>query len=290
MTIQLTTDSGADVPKHLQAEWNIKVVPLFVRFGEEQYKSEDLTTKDFLERVSTGKVFPQSAAPSPQDYYDTFKAIDPSHPIIHISVSSGVSASYNHAVMAKTQLLEEEPDRDIYLIDTKSASSGMILMLDDAVQMIEQNASAEDIAHHLERRVPYLRTVFLLETIDNLIRGGRLSRAKGAIAKTLNVKLILHASEEGKIDVLEKVRGAKKAHRRFHELIGEYIKDPAEKVFVMTHGYAKEKCDDVLDKIRERYPFKHVYQAETGPVIAAHAGKGALVMSFFSDLTHQEKK
>lgn len=60
MTIQLTTDSGADVPKHLQEAWDIKVVSLFVRFGEEQYKSEDITTKDFLERVSTGKVFPQS--------------------------------------------------------------------------------------------------------------------------------------------------------------------------------------------------------------------------------------
>lgn len=290
MNIQLTTDSSADVPKQLQSEWDLKVVSLFVRFGAEQFKSEDLTTEAFLERVATGKDFPQSAAPSPQDYYETFKAIDPTKPIIHVSISSGVSASFNHAVMAKTQLLEEEPDREIYLIDTKSASSGMILMLDEAVDMIKQNIKAEAIASHLQKCVPYLRTIFLLESIDNLIRGGRLSRAKGAIAKTLNVNLILYASEEGKIDVLEKVRGAKKAHRRFQEMIRDYIEKPDERTFTMTHGHAKEKCDNVLEQIKERYPFKKVYQAETGPLVAAHAGKGALVMSFFSDLTRTEKK
>lgn len=290
MTIQLTTDSGADLPLHLQDEWNVKVVSLFVRFGEEQFKSTSLSTKEFLDRVEQGNVFPQSAAPSPQDYYEIFKEVDANQPIIHISISSGVSASFNHAVMAKEQLLEEEPDREIYLIDTKSASSGMILMLDDAVKLIEEKHDVKKIVAHLEKRVSYLRTVFLLETIDNLIRGGRLSKTKGAIAKTLKINLILHASDEGKIDVLEKVRGAKKAHRRFHELIGEYIKDPAEKTFVMTHGYAKEKCDEVLDVVRERYAFKTFYQAETGPVIAAHAGKGALVMSFFSDMTHTNKK
>lgn len=283
MKLQLMTDSGADLTKALQEKWDVNIISLFVLFGSEQFKSESLTTHDFLARITNTKTFPSSSAPSPQDYYDAFVATPADTPIVLVSVSSGVSASYNHALMGKTMLLEKEPNRIIHIVDSKAASSGMMLLLELAHELKEKDTPLEKIVETLNNRVPYLRTIFVLETLDNLIRGGRLDKVKGTVAKTLNVKLILHASHEGKIEVLEKVRGTKKATRRFVETIGEYIQDTKDKTFGLTHGNDPSRCEQFLSLIKERYQFKKIITAETGPVISAHAGQGAIVMSFFSD-------
>lgn len=290
MTFQLTTDSGADLTPSFIKDWDVKIVSLYVRFGDEQFKSEELTTAAFLERISEGKVFPQSAAPSPQDYYDMFKAIDPDTPILHVSISSGVSASFNHAQMGKNMILEEEPDRQIELIDTKGATSSMILMLKHAHDLREAGKSFNEVATELKEKANYVRTVFILETLDNLIQGGRLDKVKGTVAKTLNLKIILHASTEGKIEALQKVRGTKKASRRFVDLIGEYIEKPSEATLVLTHGNTKERRDAFSKDIQEAYHPKELITAETGPVISAHAGQGAIVVSFFSDKNREEQK
>ena len=283
MKLQLMTDSGADLTATLTKKWDVNIISLFVLFGSEQFKSESITTSDFLARITNSKTFPSSSAPSPQDYFDAFMAVPADTPIVHISISSGISASFNHALMGKTMALENDPNRIIHIIDSKAASSGMLLLLELAHELKTAETPLENIVETLNQRVPYLRTIFVLETLDNLIRGGRLDKVKGTVAKTLNVKLILHASNEGKIEVLEKVRGTKKATRRFVETIGDYVQDTKDKTFALTHGNDPTRCEQFLALIKEQYHFKSIMTAETGPVISAHAGQGAIVMSFFSD-------
>ncbi|SEN82570.1 EDD domain protein, DegV family [Amphibacillus marinus] len=283
MTFQLMTDSGADLSARMKTEWGIKVVPLFVHFGEQQYASEQLTTAVFLKKLKESSQFPSSSAPGPHEYHQAFKAIEPTKPIIHISISSGVSSSYNHAIMGRDMLLEEEPNRKIVIIDSKSASTGMMLLINEALTKMAENLSFEQISIHLAERVNHLRTLFVLQSLDNLIRGGRLDKVKGAVAKTLNVKLILHASSEGKIEVLEKVRGNKKATRRFIEKIGEYVSRTSNQTLAMTHCNAADRLEEFSTKLKDTYSFEQILTAETGPVISAHAGQGAIVISFFSD-------
>lgn len=283
MTIQLSTDSSADLTAQMKKDWNIKVIPLFIHLDDKQFKSEDLTTDAFLEKIKHSQSFPTSSAPGPYEYYKIFKDVPKDQAIIHFSVSDGLSSAYKHAEMGRKMLVEKEPDRKIAVINTQSASSGIILLINETIQKIKEGFSFNELTALISEKIKHLRTIFVLQSLDNLIRGGRLDRVRGAVAKTLNIKLLLQASAVGKIEVLEKVRGNKKATQRFIDKIGEFISQTANQTLVMTHCQAKERLDSLITKIKERYHFDKIMSSEIGPVISVHSGEGAIVMAFFSD-------
>ena len=283
MTIQLITDGGSDLSSQMRKDWNVKVIPLYIHLDNEQIKSEDVSVADFAKKASLSQSFPTTSAAGPFEYYKVFEKVPKNKAIIHFSVSDGVSSAYKYAVMAKNMLLEKEPDRKIEIINTESASSGIILLMQETINKIQEGFNFSELINFIEDRIKHLRTVFVLKTLDNLIRSGRLDRIKGTVAKTLNVKLLLQASDEGKIEVLEKVRGTKKATKRFIEKIGEYISETANQKLVITHAQAKERLDDIVASIKEKYHFNKIITAEMGPLLSIHAGGEAIVMAFFSD-------
>ncbi|WP_099156482.1 DegV family protein [Virgibacillus ndiopensis] len=284
MRIQLMTDGGADVPKKLSESLNLIVVPLYLHFQEEQYKSGvDIDLPSFYQKIKKESDLPRSSAPSPNDFYEAYKQVDPNKPIIMLSLTKGLSTTYENAVSGKNMLLEEQPNRQIEVINTKTASGGQALLLHEARKKINENYSFEELINHLYECVDHITTLFVLKSLDNLIRGGRLDKVKGAIAKTLNIKLLMRGSEEGTIEVSEKVRGDKKSIRRFIEQIGEYTKNVEDKVITLTHCNAEERAKKVLAEIRTKYAFKDAYISEMGPLISTYAGEGGLVISFFKD-------
>ncbi|TFJ92069.1 DegV family protein [Lentibacillus salicampi] len=282
MHIQLMTDGGADVPKRLHDALDIKVVPLYLHFGNEEYKAGvtiDLET--FYQKMAEADELPRSSAPNPNDFYEAYKQVDPEKPIIMLSLSKGLSVTYDNAVLGKNMLLEEEPDRKIEVINSKTASCGLALLLHEAKTKMDENYTYESLVDHLYERIDQTNSLFVLKTLENLIRGGRLDRVKGTIAKTLNIKPLMRGSDEGTIEVTEKVRGNKKSLRRFVEQIGEYSRNFENKVITMTHCNAENRAKKVLASIRDKYPFKDAYLTDMGPLIANYAGEGGLVISFF---------
>ncbi|WP_042142415.1 DegV family protein [Paucisalibacillus sp. EB02] len=284
MSIQLMTDGGADIPKELMDAVNIKVIPLYLNFKDEQFKSGvDLDLQSFYKKIEEKKELPRSAAPSPNDFYEGYKQVDPSKSILMISLSGGLSSTYENAIAGKELLLEEEPNRKIEVINAKTASGGQALLLIEAHQKIQENYSLEEIVLHLNKMVKHTATLFVLKTLENLVLGGRIDKVKGTFAKTLNIKLLMKASDEGTIEVAEKVRGDKKSIRRFVDQIGEYVKTVEDKVLIMTHCNAAERAKSVLADIKEKYSFKETYITEMGPLISTYGGEGALVIAFFKD-------
>ncbi|WP_163971724.1 DegV family protein [Oceanobacillus halotolerans] len=284
MTIQLMTDGGADIPKRLQDALDLIVVPLYLHFKDEEFRTGiDLDLKGFYRKIQETKELPRSSAPSPNDFYEAYKKVEKTKPIIMLSLTKGLSTTYENAVLGKNMLLEEEPERKIEVINTKTASCGIALLLHEADQKIKENYSYQQLIDHLHERVEATTTLFVLKTLENLVRGGRVDKVKGTIAKTLNIKLLMRASEEGTIEVTEKVRGDKKSIRRFIEQIGEYTKNVEDKVITMTHSNAEERATSVLGEICNKYSFKDSYLSETGPLISTYAGEGGLVISFFKD-------
>ncbi|WP_407271770.1 DegV family protein [Radiobacillus sp. PE A8.2] len=282
--IKLMTDSSADIPKTMQETYDIEVVPLYVHFGNEQYKSGvTIDTATFNQKIKDSDDFPLSSAPGPNEFYEAFKCIDSEVPIILLAISDGISSTYNHALLGKKMLLDEEPERKIEVINTKTASSGMILLLDEAIKKTNEGYHYEELVTHLYEKVESTITLFVLKTVENLVRGGRLDRVKGAIVKTLNIRLLMRASEEGTIEVTEKVRGEKKSIRRFIDQIGSYTKNVEDKMLAMTHCNAEDWANHVLQEIKNVYPFKETTLAEMGPAISTHAGEGGLVIAFFKD-------
>lgn len=284
MQIQLMSDGGADIPKRLIEALNIKVVPLYIYFQDEEYKTGvTMDRETFYEKMSKSDKLPRSSAPGPMDFYDAYKQVNSNIPIIMLSISKGLSVTYENAVMAKNLLLEEEPDRQIEVINSKTASCGLSLLLHEAKKKIDENYTYKQIIDHLYRQVEQTNTLFVLKTLENLILGGRLNRVKGTIAKSLNIKPLMRGSDEGTIEVTEKVRGDKKSIRRFVEQISEYTQNFENRIITMAHCNAEDRAKKVLANIQGMYPFKDVYLTNMGPLTATYAGEGGLVMSFFKN-------
>lgn len=284
MNIQLMTDSGADIPKSIQQSLQIKVVPLYLHFHDEQFKvGVDLDLNGFYQKVREKKELPRSAAPSPNDYYEAYKEIDPDTPILMISISKGLSSTYENAIAGKNMLLEEEPNRTIEVINSKTASPGMLLLLYETGLKLKEGYSFEQLVQHIKDCVNKTKTLFVLKTLDNLILGGRLDKMKGTLAKTLNIKLLMQGSKDGTIEVTEKVRGEKKSLRRFIEQIGEHTKNTENKILAMTYCRDESRAKAILHEIQQKYNFKETLLTETGPLISTYGGEGALVIAFFQD-------
>ncbi|WP_456276992.1 DegV family protein [Bacillus sp. AK128] len=279
MSIKIITDSSSDLPKDLIEKYDIEIVPLNIQFGEKHFKSGvTIDNETFYKMMKESKELPKSACPAPFDFLESYKKTDDD--LIVLTISKALSATYESAVLAKNMLLEEQPDRKIEVIDSSNGSPGMVILLVQAARDIESGKSFEEVVDALKVAIPKTNTFILLETLENVIKGGRLDRFKGTIANALNIKISLRVDIEGKIEVFEKVRGDKKALKRFIDTIGEYTKEFEDKIVSLSHSNCEEKGRAVLDEIMSRYPFKEGILTEMGPLIGTYAGEGGLVFSF----------
>ncbi|QAS54605.1 DegV family protein [Halobacillus litoralis] len=284
MTIQLIIDGGGDLPQGMMEQHDIKYVPLNLHFGDEQYKTgETIDLATFYDKLKSSEELPRSSSPSPNDFYEKFKKVHPEDEILVLALTQGLSSTYESAVMGKDMLLEEEPARKIAVLNTKTASCGIALLVHEAADKMNEGADFDSLVSHMEERIEKTTTLFILKTLENVIKGGRLDRVKGTIAKTLNIKLLMRASEEGSIEVTEKVRGNKKSLRRFVDQIGEYTNQFENRAIALSHCNDKERGQSVLNKITDRYNFKESLFMEMGPLISTYAGEGGLVIAFFKD-------
>ncbi|RDY70516.1 DegV family protein [Halobacillus trueperi] len=285
MTIQLIIDGGGDLPHGMMEAHSIQYVPLNLHFGDEQYKTgETIDLPTFYEKLKQSDELPRSSSPSPNDFYEKYKQIDPNDEILVLALTQGLSSTYESAVMGKDMLLDEESDRKIAVLNTKTASCGIALLVHEATARMEEGYDFNQLVSHMEERIEKTTTLFILKTLENVIKGGRLDKVKGAIAKTLNIKLLMKASDdEGAVEVTEKVRGNKKSLRRFVDQIGEYASNLEDRVIAMSHCNDEDRGKKVMSTIKERYNFKESLFMETGPLISTYAGEGGLVIAFFKD-------
>jgi DegV family protein with EDD domain len=281
MDIKIISDGGADFQKGYLEKEDISIVPLSVHFEEETYASNTLSGHEFFDKMKTHKELPKTSSPSPYDFYQLYiEAYEQKHPILVISLSSGLSSTHQHAEMAKQMLLEEHSDALIEVIDSRTASVGLALLTQYAVELVKEGMELKAAANKIRELVPVTRTTFCLETLENVIKGGRLDRFRGAIASVMNIKLVMIANEEGKVEVVEKVRGTNSAMRRIKEMIGELSSDFEHKLVAVAHGNCEEKAKKVAEDIMKLYPFRGYFLANMGPVIGTYGGEGAIVVAY----------
>ncbi|WP_270182847.1 DegV family protein [Alkalihalobacillus sp. CinArs1] len=281
MAIRIITDSSIDFPEEMLADLNVTVVPLNLLFGEKEYKAGvDIDTPTFYQKLKQAKELPKSSAPSPQDFLTKFEQSEPEDKILVISLSKALSTTYENAVLAKQMFHEEHPDRDVEVINSKTASSGLGIIVCHAAEMAQNGESFEDIVRETEMYTDETLTMFLLDTLENVIKGGRLDRVKGTIASALNIKLLMRAGDDGSLEVLDKVRGNKRAIRQFIQKVGEYGHNLEDKVVAIAHSNCEDKARALMEQIQERYKFKRVVLSTMGPLIGTYAGEGGLLVAF----------
>ena len=237
--IRIVTDSTADLSQELVERYQIKVVPLDVLIEGTAYKDKiDLTNEEFYGILRSMKDLPTTSQPSPAVFADVYRelAAEGAEHIISIHISSDLSGTYQSSVLAAGMVEQEVA---VHNFDSRSATMGLGLIVLSAAKMVEEGHSVEEILDSVKVVIQKLDLYFLLDSLDNLHKGGRIGKASHLFGSLLNIKPVLNLSN-GVISAYEKVRGNKdnKALERLIAILAEKI-DPSKKLYC-TMGY----CDN----------------------------------------------
>lgn len=279
MGIKIITDSCSDLPHEILEKYNIGVVPLEIRFDNESFLDGiDLTNKEFYNMMKEHKKLPKTASPSPQQFIKEFEKTEDN--ILVITISSGLSSTYNSAMIAKEIYEKDNRTKKIHVIDSLSASVGEGLIVIKAAQMISRCMNIDEVANYLRKCAKDGQVFFLLDTLENIIKGGRIGKVTGQIATLLSIKLIMKSDGNGIVDLAEKVRGSNRAFKRLVDIIGENCTNIEDRIFAIAHANCYSKALEYKARIEEKYRFKQIIISTIGAAIGTYSGEGGILVSF----------
>lgn len=275
--IHIVADSSCDLPDDYLKHHNIPIVPLTIRFQDEEFKERiDISTDDFFKKMAASKELPKTAQPSPADFLKVFEDIAaPEDEILCITISSKLSGTFQSANLAKS--MASVP---VTVFDSYAASPGHALQIMKAVELRDSGYSVNEIVEHLTNFRDNAMTIFIyLKNLDNIVKGGRITNFQGALAKVMNVKLICEGIK-GEVVPLEKVRGNRKALKRLISLIGERKKDFSDTVICITHAKNPEDTEFIKAELINRYNPRDVLIFPIGSTIGTYSGEDGIVITF----------
>ena len=275
--ITLVTDSSCDLPSELIKKHHIKVVPLKVSIdGIEYTEGVNLTGEEFAQKMLASPSLPKTSQPSPGDFAKVFNEIrSEGKEVLCLTISSKLSGTYQSACLAK----EMAGSEGITVFDTLAGSLGHGLQIIRAAEMVEQGDGLKNILDELIIYREKMNILILLNTLENIVKGGRLSKFKGTVASVLNIKVLLEGIE-GEVVELGKSRGRKKFLRQVLSVIGERREDFSNTVFGLTYIRNEEEAQALKQQIIEKYQPKDVIVNTMGATMGTYAGDGGMILSF----------
>ena len=278
---QIITDSGCDLPQSLLDTLGVKSVPLYVNFrGAEQPDSVDEGIKELYDGLRGGEKATTSAV-NP----DRWAAmIEPSlaegKDAVVIVFSSGLSTTYQSAVIAGQELTEKYPDRKVYVVDSLCASLGQGLLVWYACRKRDEGMSAPELAKWLEENRLNLCHWFTVDDLMYLKRGGRVSAVTAVVGTMLSIKPVLHVDDEGHLINVSKARGRKASILALANKLKELGDGFDNSTVFISHGDCQEDAQYLAEKLKAEYGVKEVVIGYVGAVIGSHAGPGTLAFFF----------
>lgn len=285
----ILTDSTSDIPQAIVEKFNLDYIPMEVNFGPEvlkQYLDErDFKLVDFYARLDN-KERAQTSLINMQTFIAKFTPyLEDGFDIIFIGLSSGLSASFGQALLAKGELEEDFPDRKIAIIDSKGASMAEGILVIEALELQAKGAGFDEIIAHVEALIPHVVALFVPVNLETLRRGGRVSAVKAVVGDVLNIKPILHINDEGKLVQLSKARGFKNAIRTLVDLAAERLSGPYDRKFYVVHANNEENANLAAEYFSDKTTGAVAQISPIGPVISAHTGTGVIALVFIG--THR---
>ena len=273
--IKIITDSTLDLPKELIREKNIEVLPLLINFGEESYlDGVEITTKEMIDKINSTGVLPTTAQVTPNRFEETFKKyLDEGYKIVVLTLSSDMSGTYQSACIAKDML---ESD-DIVVIDSRNVTSGLGLLVLKACELRDKGLGIKEIEEEILKAIPKVKSSLNFESLENLVRGGRLSKTAGTIGSVLGLRLILEV-KDGKMSVKDKVRGSKKALKK---LISDF--ESVDVDFDSPIVLLELLNEDVYEGLKIYFQEKNInyIDAKVGCTVGIHSGIKPCGIFFF---------
>jgi len=274
-------DSTADFPDAQERFPNFRVVPLYVRFGDESFKDYvDITPDRFYERLQSDPELPTTSQPTPGDFLAVYEDLAPRYEhILSLQIASSLSGTFASAGTAAEMLGGDK----VRVIDTRTVSASIALLASGIQRRLERGTTNEEIDSFVARYQRDHMLLFTVSTLDYLAKGGRIGRAAALAGNLLNVKPIL-TIRDGEVQPLKRVRGNAKAFAEFRSMFEATSTDsPALKVGI-AHAAAPERLEALRDLVEHVRPHAQIEIATTlGAVVGTHAGPGTVGFFWFLD-------
>ncbi len=271
MTVRVVTDSACDLPEAICAEFDIEVVPLSIRFGDEELCDRvEISTEQFWERLPKSSTLPETAAPSVGAFETVFNQLvkDGATGIVCINISSRMSATMQSAQLAAKALDGLVP---IEVIDSKSASMGVGMQVLYAARRAREGATVAEITEEVEDRRDRTHVLFTVDTLEYLKKGGRIGGAQALLGSVLSIKPVITVID-GAVETAGKVRTRSKAL----QFIIDHVKAESVEELCVLHGAATDyrEFKAMADAITP--PGQTALEGEIGPVVGVHTGPGII--------------
>ena len=278
---KIITDSGCDLPKEMLSQLNVQTVPLIVNFrGKDLEDSVDDGIKDMYDGLRVGEVATTSAV-NPDRWMEKMEGVlSQGQDVLTITFSSGLSTTYQSAVIAGNELKEKYPDRKIIVIDGLCAALGQGLLIWYTCKMKDAGMSIDELAAWVEENKLHLCHWVAVDDLMYLKRGGRVSATTAVVGTMLQIKPIIHVDDEGKLINVGKARGRKASIQALAQKAIELGEGFDNSTMFICHGDCEEDAKYLESLVKEKCGVKDVFIGYIGAVIGSHAGPGTLALFF----------
>lgn len=279
--VRILSDSGCDMTLEYAKSLGVEIVPLKVSFGDELYKDAyDIDHDTFFEKLIESDVLPQTSQVTPFEYEEFFAKGNEEDEIICITISSKLSGCYGSAVIAA-----EDSNRSIFVVDSLNACVGQRILVERAVQLRDEGLSGAEIAKALDEEKKNIRIIALLDTLEYLKKGGRISAAAAMAGTFLSIKPVICISE-GEIKVLGKARGSKNGCNMLTEFIKKEGPISFDKPYCLAYSGLSDKTlrkyiNDSAALYEDRVEKEKLPISSIGSAIGTHIGPGGIAVTFF---------
>ncbi|MCI5610220.1 MAG: DegV family protein [Roseburia sp.] len=278
MSYKIVVDSCCELPEELKHDPRYEIVPLTLIVGDSYERLDDdgFDQKEFLQTVAECPVSPRSACPSPEKYMEAYRT-DADHVYV-VTLSSKLSGSYNSAVLGKNLYHETYGEKQIYVVDSRSASCGETQIAMQIARWEDEGRGYEEITEKIEKFTDGMHTYFVLDNLDTLRKNGRLSGVKALVASTLSIKPVM-AGDQGSIVQLGQSVGIKKALAKMVDHVVRDVVDAEKKCLMITHCNNPERANSVKEQILAKVKFKDVLIMDTAGISSMYANDGGVIVT-----------
>lgn len=278
MKIAISTESTLDIPRELQKQYDINVIPFTVILGDKSGYDGDITPLEIFDYVDKTGILPKTSAVNEYQFDKHFtKLLKNYDAVIHISLSSQISSACQNAIQTSSIM------KNVYVIDSESLSTGIALLAIYARKLADQGLAPEEIVEKVKNRIPFVQASFVINSLNYLYKGGRCSGIARFSAALFRIKPQILVKEG-------KMIPGKKYHGRNEQTVEQYCKDTLEEfnnpdlsIAFVTHSYATQEMVDIAKEQLRKRGFKTIYETTAQATITSHCGPKTLGILYIND-------
>jgi DegV family protein with EDD domain len=280
MAVKIVGATSSGISAEVAQQLDLTIVPLRVNFGTETLRdSVDISPEAFLDRLAASKQFPTTSQPPAGDFLGVFQKLRVAgHDILCVLLSNKLSGTVMSANTAKEQLRDEH----VHVFDTLNVSVGEGILVSEAARLAQAGKSVPEIVQQLEFMRDKIHLYFVVDTLEYLAKGGRVSNAQAFIGTVLQMKPILKV-ENGLVEGAERIRTTSKAHTRLRHIVEEGIRGKSNVQVAVMYTTIKDKAQKLADEIRVAHHLPEVPVYTISPAVSAHTGPRALGVAFYAE-------